>query len=156
MTDFPNQGDDLKISLRNSERPQFDFSFAQASRTVSQTSGRQEATSVAMKPSPCGAEPEMVKRQRECWIGSRERSLGSQACRRWLTVSSSFTNPEQHCWGGGSHEVGCDPDIGESTMKDAVMELVKKREGKQEDRAWDDGLSSSVATGIENRVEEYK
>ena len=35
------------------------------------------------------------------------------------------------------------------------MELVKKREGKQEDRAWDDGLSSAVATGIQNRVEEY-
>ena len=29
MTDFPTQGDDLKISLRNSERPQFDFAYAQ-------------------------------------------------------------------------------------------------------------------------------
>ena len=29
MTDFPNKGDDMKITLRNSERPQFDHAYAQ-------------------------------------------------------------------------------------------------------------------------------
>ena len=29
MTDFPTKGDDLKIGLRNSERPQFDRTYAQ-------------------------------------------------------------------------------------------------------------------------------
>ena len=28
MTNFPNKGDDKKISLRNSEEPQFDYDFA--------------------------------------------------------------------------------------------------------------------------------
>ena len=27
LTDFPNKGDDKKISLRNSEYPQFDYEF---------------------------------------------------------------------------------------------------------------------------------
>ena len=29
ITNFPKRGDNKKISLRNSERPQFDFNFAQ-------------------------------------------------------------------------------------------------------------------------------
>ena len=86
-------------------------------------------------------------KEREAWA-ARHAGDGSQFPGESPTLSNIAGVVAAMKW-------GVILDIGESAMKDAVMELVKKREGKQEDRAWDDGLSSSVATGIENKVEEY-
>ena len=156
MTDFPNQGDDLKISLRNSERPQFDFSFASSIKEsepeIWKAGGniRGNEAFTLWSRARDGEETEGVLdwiKEREAWA-ARHAGDGSQFPGASPTLSSIAGVVAAMKW-------GVILDIGESTMKDAVMELVKKREGKQEDRAWDDGLSSSVATGIENKVEEY-
>ena len=146
----------MKISLRNSERPQFDFEFAQSIKEsepeIWKAGGNirgNEAFQLLIKARE-GSETEAVLdwiKEREAWA-ARHAGDGSQFPEASATLSNISGVVAAMKW-------GVILDIGESTMKDAVMELVKKREGKQEDRAWDDGLSSSVATGIENKVEEY-
>ena len=156
MTDFPTQGEDKKVSLRNSNWPQFDAAFAanikddQPEIWAAGGNIRGNEAYQLWQSAREGSETEGVLdwiKEREAWA-ARHAGDGSQFPGDSATLSNIAGVVAAMKW-------GVILDIGETTMKDAVMELVKKQEGKQEDRAWDDGLSDRAATGIENRITEY-
>lgn len=157
-TDFPNKGDDLKVSLRNSEYAQFDYAFAAG---VKENNGEvwrlggnirgNEAFNFWTKARD-GEETQGTLdwiKEREAWA-ARHFEDGSQFGSGDLepTRSNVAGVVAQMKWG----VIGT---LGEQNMKDVILELIKKMEGKKdEDRAIED-LSDSNRKALENKRDEH-
>ena len=155
-TDFPKKGDDLKISLRNSEYPQFDRDFAENIKEfnpdVWDAGGniRGNDAFTLWGRARDGSETEGVLdwiKEREAWaarhFGDGEQFAGGDLEPNLSNVGGVIA---QIKWG----VIG---NLGEQVMKDVILELVKKIEGKK-DRAIDD-LTDTAKTALENKVEEH-
>ena len=174
-TDFPKEGDDKKISLRNSNYPQFSFSFAKALYDDKSTVGR------------------------KIW-GAGGNIRGNGAFQNWMKAREGSTSPavldwikEREAWAarhsvvdgnqfaGGKEEPNAsniggvvalikwgvvNPKLGEQGMKDVILEVVKKLEDKKDD---DEGyltmdfgemeekapVSAAVRKGLQAKVDKH-
>lgn len=155
-TDFPKKGDDLKISLRNSEYPQFDRDFAENIKEFNPEvwgaggNVRGNDAFVLWGRAREGSETEGVLdwiKEREAWA-ARHFGDGEQFASGELepNLSNVAGVIAQIKWG----VIG---NLGEQRMKDVVLELVKKLEGKK-DRAIED-LTDTARTALEKKVEEH-
>ena len=155
-TDFPNKGDDKKISLRNSEYPQFDRDFAENIKEFNPKvwgaggNVRGNDAFVLWGRAREGSETEGVLdwiKEREAWA-ARHFGDGEQFASGDLepNLSNVAGVVAQIKWG----VIG---NLGEQKMKDVVLELVKKLEGKK-DRAIDD-LTDTARKSLETKVEEH-
>jgi len=155
-TDFPKKGDDLKISLRNSEYPQFDRGFAENIKEfnpdVWDAGGniRGNDAFTLWGRARDGSETEGVLdwiKEREAWaarhFGDGEQFAGGDLEPNLSNVGGVIA---QIKWG----VIG---NLGEQVMKDVILELVKKLEGKK-DRAIED-LSDTARKTLENKIEEH-
>lgn len=155
-TDFPKKGDDLKISLRNSEYPQFDRGFAENIKEfnpeVWDAGGniRGNDAFTLWGRARDGSETEGVLdwiKEREAWaarhFGDGEQFAGGDLEPNLSNVGGVIS---QIKWG----VIG---NLGEQVMKDVILELVKKLEGKK-DRAIED-LSDTARKTLENKIEEH-
>ena len=155
-TDFPKKGDDLKISLRNSEYPQFDRDFAENIKEFSPEvwdaggNVRGNDAFVLWGRARDGSETEGVLdwiKEREAWaarhFGDGEQFAGGDLEPNLSNVGGVIA---QIKWG----VIG---NLGEQVMKDVILELVKKLEGKK-DRAIED-LSDTARKTLENKIEEH-
>ena len=155
-TDFPKKGDDKKISLRNSEYPQFDRDFAENIKEFNpdvwgaggNIRGNEAFTLWGRARE--GSETEGVLnwiKEREAWAARHFRD-GEQFADGDLipNLSNVAGVVAQMKWG----VIG---NLGEQGMKDVLLELVKKLEGKK-DRAIDD-LTDSVRGTLEDKVSEH-
>ena len=153
-TDFPKKGDDQKITLRNSEYPQFDREFAENiaefNSEVWELGGNirgNEAFDLWGRARDGSDDPEVLDwiKEREAWA-ARHFNDGSQFADGDLEPNRSNVAGivAQMKWG----VIG---NLGEQTMKDTILELVKKLEGKKEERQ----LSDEVETGLANKRDEH-
>jgi HK97 family phage major capsid protein/HK97 family phage prohead protease len=153
-TDFPGKGDDQKITLRNSEYPQFDREFAENiaefNSEVWELGGNirgNEAFDLWGRARDGSDDPEVLDwiKEREAWA-ARHFNDGSQFADGDLEPNRSNVSGivAQMKWG----VIG---NLGEQTMKDTILELVKKLEGKKEERQ----LSEAVETGLANKRDEH-
>ena len=152
MTDFPTKGEDLKISLRNSNLPQFDYAFALMVKedhpAIWKTGGNirgNDAFQLWTKAISGDESPSVLDwiKERESW-GARHGGDGSQFPEDSPTMSNIAGVVASMKW-------GVILDIGESLMKSVIREVIDKIE----DRAWDDNISDSIATALKNKVEEH-
>ena len=154
-TDFPKKGDDKKVSLRNSEYERFPLEFAQNVKEqtpeIWRAGGNIEGNRsfrILEDHIENGTYSETVIdkiKEREAWTARHEQD-GSQfvggklspnlsnvagvvALMKWLSVN---------------------PKLGVQGMKDVILELTKKLEGKK-DRA----VSGAVEKGIKNKVDQH-
>ena len=151
-TDFPTQGDDKKVSLRNSNYQRFDFSFAQNIKEfnpeVWELGGNirgNEAFEYYAKYKD-GSRTEGVLgwvREREAW-SARHFEDGKQFLDGDVEPNKSNVGGviAQMKWGS----VGV---LGEQPMKDVVLELIKKLEGKKRE------LSQTVEKALKSKVDEH-
>ncbi len=153
ITDFPKAGGDKKVSLRNSEYPQFDYDFAvglkENNNDVWRMGGNirgNEAFEFWTKARE-GQETEGTIdwiREREAWA-ARHFEDGAQ-------FKDGDLEPNASNIGGVIAQIkwGVVGTLGEQGMKDVVLEMVKKTEGKK-----DRQLSDAVITGLENMRDEH-
>ena len=157
-TDFPTKGDDKKVSLRNSNYPQFDYDFAagvkENNKEVWGTGGNirgNEAFNFWTKARD-GEETQGTLdwiKEREAWA-ARHFEDGAQ-------FKDGDLEPNKSNIGGVVAQMkwGVIGTLGEQRMKDAMLELIKKLEGKKDDeRAFSD-LSDEVQQGLRNKVDEH-
>ena len=153
MTNFPNKGDDKKISLRNSEEPQFDYDFAL--NVKEQT------------PEIWGAGGNIRGNDAFMLWGRARDGEDTEAIREWIKERESWA--KRHFEDGKQFEGDTEPNLsnvggvvaqmkwgvigtlGEQGMKDVILELTKKLEGKKEEKQ----LSETVTKALENKVEEH-
>jgi len=157
-TDFPTKGEDKKISLRNSNYPQFDYDFAlsvkENNNEVWRTGGNirgNEAFEFWTKARD-GVETEGTLdwiKEREAWA-ARHFEDGKQFKDGDLEPNKSNIAGvvAQMKWG----VIGT---LGERGMKDVVLELVKKLEGKKDDERGLSDLSEKVQKGLRNKADEH-
>lgn len=157
-TDFPTEGDDLKISLRNSQYPQFDRGFAENikefNREVWALGGNvrgNEAFALwerARDGDEAGSVLDWIK-EREAWA-ARHFEDGAQ-------FGDGDLEPNRSNVGGivAQMKWGVIGTLGEQGMKDVILELVKKLEGKKDEERDDRELSDEVETGLENKRDEH-
>jgi len=154
-TNFPKKGDDKKVSLRNSEYERFPLEFAQNVKEqtpeIWKAGGNIEGNRsfrILEDHIENGTYTETVIdkiKERESWTARHEKD-GSQfvggklspnlsnvagvvALMKWLSVN---------------------PDLGVQGMKDVILELTKKLEGKKSRQ-----VSDAVAKGIKNKVDQH-
>lgn len=135
QTNFPNKGDDKKISLRNSEEPQFDYYFAlnikEQTPEIWSAGGNIRGNEAFM-----------------LWGRARD-GQDTEAIREWIKERESWI--KRHFEDGKQFEGDIDPNLsnvggvvaqikwgtigtlGEQGMKDVILELTKKLEGKKEE-----------------------
>ena len=153
MTNFPNKGDDKKISLRNSEEPQFDYDFAL--NVKEQT------------PEIWGAGGNIRGNDAFMLWGRAKDGQDTEAIREWIKERESWA--KRHFEDGKQFEGDTEPNLsnvggvvaqmkwgvigtlGEQGMKDVILELTKKLEGKKEEKV----LNETVIKALENKVEEH-
>jgi HK97 family phage major capsid protein/HK97 family phage prohead protease len=157
-TDFPTKGEDKKISLRNSNYPQFDYDFAlsvkENNNEVWRTGGNirgNEAFEFWTKARD-GVETQGTLdwiKEREAWA-ARHFEDGKQFKDGDLEPNKSNIAGvvAQMKWG----MIGT---LGERGMKDVVLELVKKLEGKKDDERGLSDLSEKVQKGLRNKADEH-
>ena len=160
ITNFPKAGENLKISLKNSQYPQFSFQFAKALYDDKSTVGR------------------------KVW-GAGGNIRGNGAFQNWIKAREGSTTPaildwikEREAWCarhtvvdgnqfvGGKTEPNAsniagvvalikwgavNPKLGQQGMKDVILEVVKKLEGRQDEKA----VSDSVKRGLQEKVKEH-
>lgn len=153
QTNFPNKGDDKKISLRNSEEPQFDFDFAknikEQTPEIWKAGGNIRGNDAFMlwERARDGQDTEAIRewiKEREAWI-KRHFEDGKQF--------KGDTEPNLSNVGGVVAQIkwGTIGTLGEQGMKDVILELTKKLEGKKEENQ----VSAKVKKGLENKVEKH-
>lgn len=134
QTNFPNKGDDKKISLRNSEEPQFDYDFAlnikEQTPEIWSAGGNIRGNEAFMLWGRArdGQDTEAIRewiKERESWI-KRHFEDGKQF--------EGDTEPNLSNVGGIVAQIkwGTIGTLGERGMKDVILELTKKLEGKKE------------------------
>lgn len=156
-TNFPEKGDDKKISLRNSNFPQFDYKFAKAMKDNTPKIWRaggnirgNEAYEFWTKARN-GQETEGVTKwikEREAWA-SRHFRDGKQF-KDDPTLQPNMSNVAgvvaQIKWG----VIGT---LGEQRMKDVILELTKKQEGKKNIDIKQ--VSETVKKALEKKVKDH-
>ena len=153
MTNFPTKGEDKKISLRNSNYPQFDFDFAnnvkEQTPEIWKAGGNirgNEAFNL-WKKARAGEETEGVLKwikEREAWV-ARHFEDGKQFKKDLEPNLSNVAGVvAQMKWGA----IGT---LGEQGMKDVILELTKKLEGKKDDRQ----VNATIQKGLENKVKKH-
>ena len=157
-TNFPKEGDDLKISLRNSEYPQFDRGFAENiqefNREVWALGGNvrgNEAFALwerARDGDEAGSVLDWIK-EREAWA-ARHFEDGGQ-------FADGDLEPNRSNVGGivAQMKWGVIGTLGEQGMKDVILELVKKLEGKKDEELDERELSDEVEIALENKRDEH-
>ena len=153
QTNFPNKGDDKKISLRNSEEPQFDYDFAknikEQTPEIWKAGGNIRGNEAFMLWGRArdGQDTEAIRewiKERESWI-KRHFEDGKQF--------KGDTEPNLSNVGGVVAQIkwGTIGTLGEQGMKDVILELTKKLEGKKEENQ----VSAKVKKGLENKVKKH-
>jgi len=153
MTDFPTKGEDKKISLRNSNHPQFDFDFAsnvkEQTPEIWKAGGNirgNEAFKLWERARDGDDSPSVLEwiKEREAWI-ARHFEDGKQF--------EGDTEPNLSNIGGVVAQMkwGTIGVLGEQGMKDVILEMTKKLEGKKEEKQ----LNETVMKALENKVEEH-
>ena len=153
QTNFPNKGDDKKISLRNSEEPQFDFDFAknikEQTPEIWKAGGNIRGNDAFMlwERARDGQDTEAIRewiKEREAWI-KRHFEDGKQF--------KGDTEPNLSNVGGVVAQIkwGTIGTLGEQGMKDVILELTKKLEGKKEENQ----VSDKTKKALENKVKEH-
>ena len=153
QTNFPNKGDDKKISLRNSDEPQFDYDFAKTIKEqtpeIWKAGGNIRGNEAFMlwERARDGQDTEAIRewiKERESWI-KRHFEDGKQF--------KGDTEPNLSNVGGVVAQIkwGTIGTLGEQGMKDVILELTKKLEGKKEENQ----VSAKVKKGLENKVEKH-
>ena len=155
ITNFPTRGEDKKISLRNSNYPQFDYEFAKTNKEqhpkIWKAGGNirgNEAFNLWGKARD-GEETNAVL----SWIKEREAWMA-----RHFEDGSQFEDPDtspnlsniggvvaQMKWGG----IGT---LGEQGMKDVILEVTKKLEGKKDVKP---EVTDRVETALQNKIDEH-
>lgn len=153
QTNFPNKGDDKKISLRNSERPQFDYDFAlnikEQTPEIWSAGGNIRGNEAFMLWGRArdGQDTEAIRewiKEREAWI-ARHFEDGKQF--------EGDIEPNLSNVGGVIAQIkwGTIGTLGEQGMKDVILELTKKLEGKKEENQ----VSDDVKKGLEKKVADH-
>ena len=141
VTNFPTQGENKKISLKNSQYPQFSFQFAKALYDDKSTVGRKiwgaggnirgngafQNWEKARGGSTSTAILDWIK-EREAWCARHTVVDGNQFVggKTEPTVSSIAGVVALIKWGA------VNPKLRQQGMKDVVLEVVKKLEAKQD------------------------
>ena len=141
-TDFPTKGDDLKVSLRNSQYPQFDYDFAlniKESEPEIWGAGGNIRGNEAFEFWTKARNDQMTEGTVE-WIRERE-AWAARHFKDGVQFEDGDTEPTLSNIGGvvAAMKWGVILDIGERKMKDTVLEMVKKLEGKK-DREMDEAV----------------
>ena len=158
QTDFPNKGDDKKISLRNSEEPQFDYDFAKTIKEqtpeIWKAGGNIRGNEAFMLWGRArdGQDTEAIRewiKERESWI-KRHFEDGKQF--------KGDTEPNLSNVGGVIAQIkwGTIGTLGEQGMKDVILELTKKLEGKKEENQVTDKIKKALENKVEKHNEEIK
>ena len=158
QTDFPNKGDDKKISLRNSEEPQFDYDFAKTIKEqtpeIWKAGGNIRGNEAFMLWGRArdGRDTEAIRewiKEREAWI-KRHFEDGKQF--------KGDTEPNLSNVGGVVAQIkwGTIGTLGEQGMKDVILELTKKLEGKKEENQVTDKIKKALENKVEKHNEEIK
>ena len=153
MTDFPTKGEDKKISLRNSNHPQFDFDFASSVKEqtpeIWKAGGNirgNEAFELWERARNGDESPSVLEwiKEREAWL-ARHFEDGKQF--------EGDTEPNLSNIGGVVAQMkwGTIGILGEQGMKDVILEMTKKLEGKKEEKQ----LNATVTKALENKVKEH-
>ena len=153
MTNFPTKGEDKKISLRNSNHPQFDFDFAsnvkEQTPEIWKAGGNirgNEAFKLWERARDGDESPSVLEwiKEREAWL-ARHFEDGKQF--------EGDTEPNLSNIGGVVAQMkwGTIGVLGEQGMKDVILEMTKKLEGKKEEKQ----LNATVTKALENKVEEH-
>ena len=153
QTNFPNKGDDKKISLRNSEEPQFDYDFAknikEQTPEIWKAGGNIRGNEAFMLWGRArdGQDTEAIRewiKEREAWI-KRHFEDGKQF--------KGDTEPNLSNVGGVVAQIkwGTIGTLGEQGMKDVILELTKKLEGKKEENQ----VTAKIKKALENKVEKH-
>jgi len=153
QTDFPNKGDDKKISLRNSDEPQFDYDFAKTIKEqtpeIWKAGGNIRGNEAFMLWGRArdGQDTESIRewiKEREAWI-KRHFEDGKQF--------KGDTEPNLSNVGGVVAQIkwGTIGTLGEQGMKDVILELTKKLEGKKEENQ----VTAKIKKALENKVEKH-
>ena len=153
-TDFPKKGDDKKISLRNSEEKQFDYEFAKNLK-------EQQPKIWKAGGNIRGNEAFML------WGRARD-GQDTEAIREWIKERESWA--KRHFRDGQKFKGDTEPNLsnvagvvaqikwgvignlGERGMKDVILELTKKLEGRKDNMK---NVSPTVKKGLETKVKEH-
>ena len=139
ITNFPKRGDDKKISLRNSQYPQFDYNFSKSvkeegvGRQIWRAGGNirgNEAFMLWGRAREGSESPAVLKwiKEREAWAARHSVNDGNQFVGGDLepNLSNVAGVVALMKWGV------INPKLGEQGMKDVILELTKKLEGRKE------------------------
>ena len=139
ITNFPKRGDDKKISLRNSQYPQFDYNFSKNVKEVGV--GKQiwraggnirgnEAFMLWGRAREGSESPAVLKwiKEREAWAARHSVNDGNQFVGGDLSPNLSNVAGVVALMKWGV----INPKLGEQGMKDVILELTKKLEGRKE------------------------
>ena len=153
-TDFPKKGDDKKISLRNSEEKQFDYEFAKNLKEqqpkIWKTGGNIRGNDAFMLWGRArnGEDTEAIRdwiKERESWAKRHFRDGQKFKGDTEPNLSNVAGVVAQIKWG----VIG---NLGERGMKDVILELTKKLEGRKDNMK---NVSPTVKQGLENKVKEH-
>jgi len=161
VTDFPEKGDNKKISLRNSNYPQFSFAFAKALYDDKSTVGRKVwgaggnirgngAFQNWMKARDGSETPAILDwiKERETWCASHTVVDGNQ-------FVGGKTEPNASNIAGVVALIkwgAINPKLGQQGMKDVILEVVKKLEGRKNPDAKDEDFTSMDFGKLEQKV----
>ena len=162
LTDFPTKGEDKKISLRNSNYPQFDYDFIagvkENDNDIYKAGGNirgNEAFNLWTK-ARAGEETDGVLdwiKEREAWA-ARHFEDGSQ-----FKSGDKAARPSNIAGVIAQMKWGVIGTLGEQRMKDVVLEAIKYREGKESGSAsqaqQDRQVSDAVEKGLREKVEKH-
>ena len=161
-TNFPTQGDDKKISLRNSQYPQFDYDFIagvkENDKDIYKAGGNirgNEAFNLWTKARAGEETAGVIKwiKEREAWA-ARHFGDGSQ-----FKSGDKAGRPSNIAGVIAQMKWGVIGNLGEQRMKDVVLEAIKYREGKESGSAsqaqQDRQVSDAVEKGLREKVEEH-
>ena len=139
VTNFPKRGDNKKISLRNSQYPQFDYNFSKNVKEVGV--GKQiwraggnirgnEAFMLWGRARDGSESPAVLKwiKEREAWAARHSVNDGNQFVGGDLepNLSNVAGVVALMKWGV------INPKLGQQGMKDVILELTKKLEGRKD------------------------
>ena len=156
-TNFPNAGDDKKITLRNSEYPQFDYDFAK--NVKEQGVGKQiwaaggnirgnEAFMLWGRARDGSESPAVLKwiKEREAWAARHSVNDGNQFVggSKEPNLSNVAGVVALMKWGV------INPKLGQQGMKDVILELTKKLEGRKEFEDFEFELDDKFVSVMDN------
>ena len=156
-TNFPKQGDDKKISLRNSNYPLFDRNFAAAIKKddpkIWKAGGNIEGNNsynLLLRALDGDDSPAVLRKikEREAWA-ARHFEDGAQ-----FKTGDKKARPSNIAGVVAQIKWLVIGTLGEQKMKDVILEAVKYLEDK-EDRAMERQVSAKEEKGIRNKLEEH-